>query len=272
MSDLTPTTRVVQNLRKRGVTVYTHAQWGSTSSATYAARKARTRAGGYGRFVAKADTVVQHITVTTPSGDVKADARVVERIGNERFGCGVSYNWLVDMKTGEVCVGQPLDSKGVHTINDKGIKGWSKDQNLVARAIAVIGQPSTPLSDKAQDSITAILSAMVDEGQITAGFDYKPHSFFAWKDCPCAPTRDRMPAIRKAVGSSKSAGGSNARPAAKKPTHGKRLDKALQRFKQAYRILSKAKGKGNRQEAIAAAKAAAQAGNRAIKSTDELER
>lgn len=55
------------------------------------------------------------------------------------------------------------------------------------------------LSDAAAEAITKLLSAMVDEGAITEGFDYVPHSMFAYKDCPCDPTRQRMPAIRRAV-------------------------------------------------------------------------
>lgn len=199
----TITQRVVRDARKRGVTVLTHRQWGSTARAVYSSRRKRTKANEWGPFTYKADTVVQHITVTPPpprdKGAFAAACRLVERIGMDRFGCGVSYNWLVDMRTGTVAVGQPLDSKGVHTINDKNVKGFSKDQNLVARAIAVVGMPGTPLSDTAAESIAKLLSAMVAQGAITEGFDYVPHSLFAFKDCPCDPTRNRMPAIRKAV-------------------------------------------------------------------------
>jgi hypothetical protein len=99
------------------------------------------------------------------------------------------------MRTGQVGVGQPLDAKGTHTVNDKNVSGFSKDQNLVARAIAVIGQPGDKLSDKAARSISHILAAMAEEGATTKNPDYLPHSFFAWKDCPCDATRNRMPTI-----------------------------------------------------------------------------
>ena len=239
MSNLPPTSRVVRNLRKRGLTVLNHDQWGSRRRATYAARRVS-------RPVHRpADTCVQHITVTQPSGDFASDVRTVERIGYERFKSGVSYNWVVDMRTGEIAAGQPLDAKGTHTVNDKRVPGFSYDQNLVARAIAVVGMPGTPLSDKAEASIVAILAAMIEEGELTPGFDYEPHSRFAEKDCPCDATRDRMPAIRKAVSASGSP--TSARPARR--TRGKRLDAALWQ-------LRKAKGKGNRAEAIQAAKQA----------------
>jgi hypothetical protein len=197
------TGRVVRRARRKGLTVLTRRQWGSQHGALYAKRRLWTRLGVWGKFRRKADTVVQHITVTFDSGvligDLKTDARTIERIGFERFGSGVSYNWLVDMRTGHVAVGQPLDAKGTHTVNDKRKPGFSRDQNLVARAIAVIGMPGTPLSDKAERSIVLLLEAMVLEGAITPTFDYLPHSFFTWKDCPCTPTRSRMPEIRRAV-------------------------------------------------------------------------
>lgn len=194
----TITQAVVRNARRRGVKVHNRGQWGSTEADVYAQRRKDTKAGRWGTFKTKADTVVQHITVTHRT-NIKADARTVERIGMERFGSGVSYNFLVDMVTGEVAVGQPLDSKGTHTVNDKNVPGYSHDQNLVARAIAVIGMPGDHLSVKAGAAIVQLLAAMVEEDAITEGFDYVPHSLFAPKDCPCAPTRDRMPQIRDAV-------------------------------------------------------------------------
>lgn len=186
---MTITQRVVRNARRRGVVVLSRRQWGSRLPHVYAWRRIFRRAKQ------PADTIVQHITVTTPSGDFKADARTVESIGQARFGSGVSYNFLVDMRTGHVAVGQPLDAKGTHTLNDKGIAGYSFDQNLVARAIAVIGQPGTHLSRNAERAIANLIAAMMDEGAVTKDPDYDPHSKFAWKDCPCDATRNRMPAI-----------------------------------------------------------------------------
>lgn len=190
---LTPTQRVVKRARAKGVKVFTRTEWGSRYGKVYAMRRITRRAKR------PADTVVQHITVTRPSGDLRADAREVERIGYQRFGSGVSYNFLVDMTTGAVAVGQPLDAKGTHTVNLKALAGFSYDQNKVARAIAVVGMEHTKLSDKAARSIAMLIEAMIEAGEVTIGFDYMPHSKFAWKDCPCDSTRDRMPAIRKRV-------------------------------------------------------------------------
>lgn len=186
----TITQRVVRNARKRGVKVFTRRQWRSLHPHVYAWRRIfrKVKPG-------PADTVVQHITVTRRS-DIKSDMRVLEKIGMERFGSGVSYNFAVDMVTGEVGLGQSLDAKGTHTLNDKDVPGYSHDQNYVARAIAVIGMPGDKLSRQAEWSIISLLAAMMDEGAITETFDYDPHSKFAYKDCPCSVTRDRMPALR----------------------------------------------------------------------------
>ena len=193
----TITQRVVRNARRRGVTVLHHGHWGSKHRLTYALRR-RTK-----RVRSPVDTVVQHITVTLDHGPLtrhfKTDMQTVERIGYERFRSGVSYNFVVDMATGMVAVGMPLDAKGTHTVNDKRVPGYSYDQNKVARAIAVLGMPNDELSPEAERSIVSLLAAMVDEGAILRTFDYDPHSKFAAKDCPCDATRSRMPAIRAAA-------------------------------------------------------------------------
>lgn len=201
----TITQRAVRNARARGLTVLTHAQWGSVHRDVYAERRRLTAAGHWGAFTLQADTLVQHITVTFDSGeltgDFREDMRTIERIGFERFRSGVSYNFVVDMKTGMVGVGQPLDSKGTHTVNETGYKPgqFSYDQNMRARAIAVMGMPDSRLWPAGQRALVQLAAAMVEEDALTAGYDYLPHSVFAEKDCPCDATRDRMPAIRKAV-------------------------------------------------------------------------
>lgn len=187
----TITEKVVRRARRRyGVKVLWHKQWGSRRRELYSYRRKHRPVSRI-----KTDTLWQHISVTRPSGDFKADVRAVERIGYERFGTGTSYNFVVDMETGQVAVGQPLDAKGAHTINNKGVDGFSYNQNLVARAIAVLGMPDTPLSRKAERAIAGLIAAMIDVGAATADPDYEPHSLVAWKDCPCDPTRNRMKMI-----------------------------------------------------------------------------
>jgi hypothetical protein len=198
---MTPTQRWVVAARRRGATVLTHRQWGSKQMPLYATRRRLTSQGHWFGFKLKVDTVAYHITVTFDSGeligDFKKDCQTVERIGTERFGSGVSYNVLIDMTTGMVAAGQPIDSKGTHTVNDKRRKGYSKDQNLVARAIGYIGMPGDKLSDAAVESTADVLIAWWECGFITDDPDHLPHSFFAYKDCPTDAIRERMPEIKR---------------------------------------------------------------------------
>ena len=197
----TPTQQMVLAARRRGARILTHDQWGSKEKATYATRRKLTREGKWPGFKTKVDTVVFHITVTFDSGvltgDFKKDCQTVERIGKQRFNSGVSYNVLIDMHTGMAAVGQPMDSKGTHTVNDKGIENFSKDQNLVARAIAFVGMPGDRLSFAAIETAVDILMAMWESGHITDDPDILPHSFFAAKDCPTEAVRKCIPVIQR---------------------------------------------------------------------------
>lgn len=186
--------RVMRELREiAAVPVLSHKQWDAQYEGVYLTRR-ETRVAHQ-----PADTVVQHITVTLDHGPLKGDfiedVQTVERIGWERFQTGISYNWIVDMGTGWIAQGQYLDAAGSHTVNDKGVDGFSYNQNRMARAIAVLGMPKTKLSKKAVESIADIMVAMYRGGAITRTPDYLPHSHFAYKDCPCDPTRDKMEEI-----------------------------------------------------------------------------
>ena len=187
---LTLQARVERNIRRRGVTLYNRKQWGSVQRSLYLKRilvKPVDRA--------TADTCVFHITVTHDVDDVKVAMLVLEEIGMDRFQSGVSYNWAISMRTGEVGVGQPLLAKGTHTVNLKAVPGYSYDQNAVARAIAFIGMPGDKLSPKAKESAAHVLAAMMDEKALTRAPDLVPHSLFAAKDCPTDAVRMFMPDI-----------------------------------------------------------------------------
>lgn len=190
--------RIRRYLRRRGIKVYTRRQWGTQHADVYKWRRLNRPVSAD-----PADTNVQHITVTFDSGvfvgDFKKDMQTVERIGFQRFGSGVSYNYVVDMKTGEIGEGMPLDAKGTHTINDKNLPGFSKDQNDKARATAVLGMPDTPLSLAGERSLLLLMKAEVKFKALTPGFDYMPHSAFTAKDCPCDPTRKQMTFLRSLV-------------------------------------------------------------------------
>jgi hypothetical protein len=186
--------RVMTELRKvASVPVLSHKQWGAKYEGVYLTRREIRPAH------TPADTVVQHITVTLDHGPLKGDfiqdVQTVERIGWERFQTGISYNWVIDMETGMIAQGAYLDAQGSHTINDKGVAGFDRNQNRMARAIAMLGMPKTKLSKLAVESAADILTAMYRGGAITRTPDYLPHSHFAYKDCPCDPTRLKMDEI-----------------------------------------------------------------------------
>lgn len=197
--------RVARRLRRQGHKVLGRGLtgWASQYPEIYKTRLRLTREGHWPGFVSPADTVVAHITVTFDSGTLignfKTDMRTIERIGVERFGSGVSYNWVIDMKTGMIGMGQELEAKGTHTVNDKNVPNYSHDQNLKARAIAFLGVPGDRLYPAAKAAWIELLFSMWKKGAITDEFDFEPHSVFAYKDCPTDAVRDAMPEVYAAV-------------------------------------------------------------------------
>lgn len=180
-----------------GVKVLSHKAWGSRFPGVYAWRREHKPHGLLpGRPV---DTLWQHVTVTFDSGlligDFREDVRLIERIGMERFGSGVSYNVVFDMARGWAAIGQPFDAKGTHTVMDKHQRGFSYDQNAVALAFAVLGVCADKLSARAREAMARGIAAAMDVGALTAKPDYLPHSFAAYKDCPCDETRDAMAGV-----------------------------------------------------------------------------
>jgi hypothetical protein len=190
--------RVLKAARRKGLKVYTRRQWGNISPVYQIRRRTRKHSRIH------SDTLWQHISVTHRT-NIKADMRTLHRIGMERFGSGVSYNFGIDHITGEIGVGQALDAKGTHTIvwrKDLLAGNWSKDQNAVAHAFCFIGMPGSKPTDKAIRSAGLLMAAMVEAGALTKGHDYKPHSFavagtpFA-KSCPTPEIIERMGRIHQ---------------------------------------------------------------------------
>lgn len=183
----------VKRLRRvYGVTTLTRSDWGSRRGATYAWRLIFRKAQ------VPADTVVQHITVTPDTGkflpSFRENMRLLEQIGFDRFGTGVSYNACVDDQ-GLAGMGMPLRAAGAHTLNDKGVPGYSFNQNYVARAIAWIGLEGETPTEACVDTITKIIACLMDCGHVTEDPDYDPHSKFAFKSCPLDSMKVQMPSI-----------------------------------------------------------------------------
>lgn len=189
--------RVVRNAKARGVEVKTRAQWGSQYPNVYKARLVSRRVA-----VIRAPLFMSHVTVTRDSGplvgDFYEDMRTVEQIGYERFGSGFSYNWGIDPHTGMVGVGMPLMAAGTHTVNDKRVGGFPtppSSLNYMARAAAWIAMPGFTITSEAKEAFAQLLAAHIEEGALEHDFTFKPHSFFAAKDCPTQAGRDAMPEI-----------------------------------------------------------------------------
>ncbi len=198
----TITQKAVRRMRTRyGVTVLDRHQWTANpwSLTVYGVRR-RTRK--HSRLPGNpVDTLWAHISVTrleTSSGrkkTMKEIAQEIHNIGQQRFGTGTSYNMVLHPHTGEMSVGQAFDAAGAHTLNDKGIRGFSFNQNYVALAICTAGMPGIVLSDKAMYSFASAYAALQDVAALTNDPDFEPHSLVAAKDCPTDGVRDKMPEI-----------------------------------------------------------------------------
>ena len=175
----TITAETAAQLIRWGFKVHSRKDWGSKTGPWIYKTRRTTKPVPRG-----AGLVVQHLTDTRPSGDFRGDCRMVEAIGNARFGAGVSYNWLVDASTGHIAVGMPLDAKGTHTRNTLHTRPYGNNLNSVGRAIAVIGTVETPVSSAAVWAIAGILAAMESTGATAPDAAYLPHHHFARKACP----------------------------------------------------------------------------------------
>lgn len=184
---------VVARLQEAGFEVLTRKEWGTQHEALYQSRrKSRPCQLPVEHFFA-------HVTVTPDSGeftgDFKKDVRLVESIGFQRFGTGISYTWIVDQRSGLIAQGHPLDAKGAHTLNDKNISGFPFDLNAEGHAIAWIAVPGDRPSQACRDSYSAIIAAEKEEGAAQREAKIYPHSKFAAKDCPLESLRRHLPDI-----------------------------------------------------------------------------
>lgn len=172
------TSRVIRNARRRGVKIYGRRAWRCPNKGVYAWRRVFRK-----HKRVKSDTLWQHMSVTHVEPIRKA-MRTLHRIGMERFGSGVSYNFAIHPHTGQVGLGQSLDAAGTHTLNDKGLHNFSFNQNYVAHAFCLIGMPGERAKIAAVEAMGKLMAAMYEEGALTIDPDYEPHNLVAWKSCP----------------------------------------------------------------------------------------
>jgi hypothetical protein len=201
MSTTPKTDAFVRSMRRRGVEVLRPWAWGTAHPGLYVNR---VRTHPHSLLPGKpVDTLWNHITVTFDDGrlirDFGLDLREVERIGWQRFGTGVSYNILVDANAPHprIAIGQCLEARGAHTLNDKGVTGYSYNQNKVSLAIAWVGMPGDRLNAHAVEAMIRARVALMATGSLTRHYDDNPHSLVAAKDCPTGELRRRLPALKR---------------------------------------------------------------------------
>ena len=186
---------VIGELQRAGFTVLTREEWGSKFEDLYQERR-RTRP-----FDLPAKVFFAHVTDTADSGeltgDFKRDVRLVEQIGFDRFGTGISYTWIVDGQDGTIAKGHSVDAKGAHTLNDKNVAGFSSDLNAEGHAIAWIGRPGDKPSGKCLNAFAAIIAASKRAEIAKGDADLLPHSKFAAKECPLESMRKHLPDIMR---------------------------------------------------------------------------
>lgn len=183
---------VIRRLRAGGYKVKTRRQWGSQCAPVYAYRL-RSKPVDF-----PVSHMFAHITVTSKNGD--EGAREVEQIGLDRFGSGVSYNWLVDHQTHTIYEGMPLAAKGTHTVNNKEVPGFPvppESLNYIGHAVAFMAMPGDVFCNKCAELFAAIMAAEKIEDVLRDGAHYLPHSKFAAKDCPTDAVRDKLPQIHR---------------------------------------------------------------------------
>lgn len=129
-----------------------------------------------------------HITVTADPADTvaaeSAACRVVEAIGQERFGIGWSYNAGV-MQSGRLYEGQPLTRRGAHTVNDKPNPSFPTGSlNYDARALALVQNVQDVVTDAQIDSAARWGAALRRSGEAIANARWYGHRDVTAKSCP----------------------------------------------------------------------------------------
>jgi hypothetical protein len=181
--------RIIRELRQAGFTVLSRKQWGSRHRPLYQWRRVHRH------FPGEAKCLFAHVTVTNRTHNFAADVRQVEQIGYERFKTGISYNYVVDQKTGAIAIGMPHDAAGAHTLNDKGIDGFPYNLNYFGHGIAWIGNVGDRPSQDCEDAISAIIAAERKHGAARDHATIYPHRKFAWKECPLTVMVEALPSI-----------------------------------------------------------------------------
>jgi hypothetical protein len=129
-----------------------------------------------------------HISVTgVPAQTFSAEAsaiRVIESIGQQRFGIGCSYN-AFSCQSGRLYEGQPLTRRGAHTVNDEGNPLFPDGSlNYDARALCIPQNVGDAVTDDQIDSAAKWGAAVIRAGEAVPGAKWYGHRDVAAKSCP----------------------------------------------------------------------------------------
>lgn len=147
--------------------------------------------------VTPASFLFLHVAVIRQSGDPAKDMRVIERIGQDRFGIGCSYNAAAsfDARLWEM---QPLGRRGAHTVNDKRDPRFPAGSlNHVARALVLPQMDGDPVSDGQIDVAARWAAACIRAGFVKPGAVWFGHRDVAWKGCPGDAGYRRLPELNR---------------------------------------------------------------------------
>ena len=152
-------------------------------------------ADGFGPAPLPARGLVLHHSVTRPLNG-PAVVRELERIGQQRFGGGISYTFAVT-PDGTVYQGHSVDRRGAHT----------KGHNSTVRAVVLVGDYSDRLPTVEQEAaLVALLRHGVAQGwwptaELLGGHRDLVHG----TACPGTAAHRRIPAINRMAGTTVSA-------------------------------------------------------------------
>jgi len=91
-----------------------------------------------------------------PFDDEYAAMRTLERIGQDRFGGGISYTWAA-MPSGRIYQGHSVDRRGAHT----------GGRNSIARAVVLVGNYENQVTTAAQrEAVVDLLTHAREQGWI----------------------------------------------------------------------------------------------------------
>lgn len=192
-----------RKLSEQGLEIRTREEWGAAQS--YSSDRACDTI---------ADSFFLHIAVVDDPSDLLGTedqvARTIERIGQSRFGSGISYNALA-FNTGRLYEGQPLTRRGAHTVNtfrrDRcpvhggDLTGPSTSSgynlNVNVRALVLPQQVDDPVTDEQLDAAARWAAAQILAGLARPDARWHGHRCVTAKACPGQTAYDRIDELQQ---------------------------------------------------------------------------